>query len=189
MTDSAFHLAAANPFLPDPQQQPREYSYQPPASDPRRRPSFAPLQLPLPLRQQNLHGNGGSSSMSPTDIQPEPSTAGVGIAYGGPHPAVMQTSGHNSSLLSDLVFPKPSVEPKLTRDGQPAKRRGPKPDSKPAMTRRQELNRQAQRWVLDTAFWLEQQYVELRADDHSILGRTESARNCTSKNWRAPFSI
>ncbi|KAL4806359.1 hypothetical protein BDV18DRAFT_126417 [Aspergillus unguis] len=34
---------------------------------------------------------------------------------------------------------------KTTRDGQPAKRRGPKPDSKPALTRRQELNRQAQR--------------------------------------------
>lgn len=32
-----------------------------------------------------------------------------------------------------------------TRDGQPPKRRGPKPDSKPALTRRQELNRQAQR--------------------------------------------
>lgn len=33
-------------------------------------------------------------------------------------------------------------------DGQPAKRRGPKPDSKPAQTRRQELNRQAQRLVI-----------------------------------------
>ncbi|KAJ5675199.1 uncharacterized protein N7477_005133 [Penicillium maclennaniae] len=32
-----------------------------------------------------------------------------------------------------------------TRDGQTPKRRGPKPDSKPALTRRQELNRQAQR--------------------------------------------
>ena len=31
-------------------------------------------------------------------------------------------------------------------DGQPLKRRGPKPDSKPALTRRQELNRQAQRY-------------------------------------------
>lgn len=30
-------------------------------------------------------------------------------------------------------------------DGQPPKRRGPKPDAKPALTRRQELNRQAQR--------------------------------------------
>ncbi|KAJ5971455.1 uncharacterized protein N7479_001373 [Penicillium vulpinum] len=34
---------------------------------------------------------------------------------------------------------------KTTRDGQQPKRRGPKPDSKPALTRRQELNRQAQR--------------------------------------------
>jgi hypothetical protein len=34
---------------------------------------------------------------------------------------------------------------KKNRDGQPAKRRGPKPDAKPAVTRRQELNRQAQR--------------------------------------------
>ncbi|GAM33800.1 hypothetical protein TCE0_013r00963 [Talaromyces pinophilus] len=34
---------------------------------------------------------------------------------------------------------------KTKGDGQPAKRRGPKPDSKPALTRRQELNRQAQR--------------------------------------------
>ncbi|BDD64402.1 hypothetical protein MAP00_009227 [Monascus purpureus] len=33
----------------------------------------------------------------------------------------------------------------VTRDGKPAKRRGPKPDSKPALTRRQQLNRQAQR--------------------------------------------
>ncbi|KAJ9615347.1 hypothetical protein H2200_001422 [Cladophialophora chaetospira] len=37
------------------------------------------------------------------------------------------------------------MQKKMTRDGQPAKRRGPKPDSKPAQTRRQELNRQAQR--------------------------------------------
>jgi len=36
-------------------------------------------------------------------------------------------------------------EKKSTKDGQPPKRRGPKPDSKPALTRRQELNRQAQR--------------------------------------------
>ncbi|KAI9751656.1 MAG: hypothetical protein M4579_005961 [Chaenotheca gracillima] len=37
------------------------------------------------------------------------------------------------------------LQKKTTRDGQPPKRRGPKPDSKPATTRRQELNRQAQR--------------------------------------------
>lgn len=34
----------------------------------------------------------------------------------------------------------------LCIDGAAPKRRGPKPDSKPALTRRQELNRQAQRY-------------------------------------------
>ncbi|RJE18751.1 hypothetical protein PHISCL_08915 [Aspergillus sclerotialis] len=34
---------------------------------------------------------------------------------------------------------------RVTRDGQPPKRRGPKPDTRPAASRRQELNRQAQR--------------------------------------------
>ncbi|KAK7989041.1 hypothetical protein PG989_009356 [Apiospora arundinis] len=45
----------------------------------------------------------------------------------------------------NLGFLKTLSEKRTTRDGQPAKRRGPKPDSKPALTRRQELNRQAQR--------------------------------------------
>jgi hypothetical protein len=36
-------------------------------------------------------------------------------------------------------------EKRTTQDLHPPKRRGPKPDSKPALTRRQELNRQAQR--------------------------------------------
>ncbi|KAL2375603.1 hypothetical protein RJ035_008381 [Blastomyces gilchristii] len=44
------------------------------------------------------------------------------------------------SFLKNLTGQK-----KTTREGQPPKRRGPKPDSKPAQTRRQELNRQAQR--------------------------------------------
>jgi hypothetical protein len=45
-----------------------------------------------------------------------------------------------------LGFLKNLTEKKSARvDGQPPKRRGPKPDSKPALTRRQELNRQAQR--------------------------------------------
>lgn len=45
-----------------------------------------------------------------------------------------------------LGFLKNLTEKKNTRvDGQQPKRRGPKPDSKPALTRRQELNRQAQR--------------------------------------------
>lgn len=46
-----------------------------------------------------------------------------------------------ASLVSNKVLTSADL------DGQPAKRRGPKPDSKPALTRRQELNRQAQRYV------------------------------------------
>ncbi|KAF2636632.1 hypothetical protein P280DRAFT_146339 [Massarina eburnea CBS 473.64] len=59
-----------------------------------------------------------------------------------------QSLGNNSdskSPLSNFTFFKSLSEKKTTRDGQPPKRRGPKPDSKPALTRRQELNRQAQR--------------------------------------------
>ncbi|KAF2681840.1 hypothetical protein K458DRAFT_420221 [Lentithecium fluviatile CBS 122367] len=57
-------------------------------------------------------------------------------------------SGSNSdskSPLANFAFFKGLTEKKTTRDGQAPKRRGPKPDSKPALTRRQELNRQAQR--------------------------------------------
>ncbi|THC93025.1 hypothetical protein EYZ11_007507 [Aspergillus tanneri] len=56
---------------------------------------------------------------------------------------VMQ-SGKTSSGTDWFKF-FGSGQKKVTRDGQPAKRRGPKPDSRPALTRRQELNRQAQR--------------------------------------------
>lgn len=56
-------------------------------------------------------------------------------------------SGHDGTPQSTLNvdFIRSLAEKRVTRDGQPQKRRGPKPDSKPAMTRRQELNRQAQR--------------------------------------------
>lgn len=37
--------------------------------------------------------------------------------------------------------------PLTAADGDKPKRRGPKPDSKPPLTRKQELNRQAQRYV------------------------------------------
>ncbi|CAK7227688.1 hypothetical protein SEUCBS140593_006660 [Sporothrix eucalyptigena] len=47
--------------------------------------------------------------------------------------------------LTGLSFLKNISEKRVTRDGNPPKRRGPKPDSRPALTRRQELNRQAQR--------------------------------------------
>ncbi|KAF2277491.1 uncharacterized protein EI97DRAFT_374899 [Westerdykella ornata] len=51
----------------------------------------------------------------------------------------------SKSPLANFPFFINLTEKKTTRDGQPPKRRGPKPDSKPALTRRQELNRQAQR--------------------------------------------
>ncbi|CAI6332186.1 unnamed protein product [Periconia digitata] len=61
---------------------------------------------------------------------------------------VPDSAGSNSdskSPLTNFTFFKSLAEKKTTRDGQPPKKRGPKPDSKPALTRRQELNRQAQR--------------------------------------------
>lgn len=64
-----------------------------------------------------------------------------------PHaPGNGQEKGALNSL--NLGFLKTLTEKKITRDGQQPKRRGPKPDSKPALTRRQELNRQAQRRVV-----------------------------------------
>ncbi|KAH6610893.1 hypothetical protein Trco_000913 [Trichoderma cornu-damae] len=57
------------------------------------------------------------------------------------------TEGTEKGVLSslNLNFFKSLSDKKVTRTGNPPKRRGPKPDSKPALTRRQELNRQAQR--------------------------------------------
>ncbi|PYH43876.1 protein flbB [Aspergillus saccharolyticus JOP 1030-1] len=56
-----------------------------------------------------------------------------------------QSGSRPSTIGADFLKFFGGTQKKITRDGQPAKRRGPKPDSKPAMTRRQELNRQAQR--------------------------------------------
>lgn len=49
------------------------------------------------------------------------------------------SSGPDLSILQTLA------DKRTTREGNPPKKRGPKPNSKPALTRRQELNRQAQR--------------------------------------------
>lgn len=62
-----------------------------------------------------------------------------------PPPGGGQDKGGLGSM--NLGFLKTLTEKKTTRDGQTPKRRGPKPDSKPALTRRQELNRQAQRYM------------------------------------------
>ncbi|EGP91539.1 uncharacterized protein MYCGRDRAFT_66896 [Zymoseptoria tritici IPO323] len=73
---------------------------------------------------------------------------GLSMSDGMSHDVGYDTNppGSDRSPLHDLGFYKNiTPEQKQTKDGQPAKRRGPKPDSKPALTRRQELNRQAQR--------------------------------------------
>jgi hypothetical protein len=98
------------------------------------------------------------SSASPVDQYGN--NVGGGSGYGSG-----QSDGGKSPLSMSLGFLKTLTEKKNTRgallpgdfvlytdyctvDGQPPKRRGPKPDSKPALTRRQELNRQAQRYVV-----------------------------------------
>ncbi|TLS24672.1 hypothetical protein PpBr36_08807, partial [Pyricularia pennisetigena] len=55
--------------------------------------------------------------------------------------------GQDKSPLSSMPssFLKTLTEKRTKSDAPAPKRRGPKPDSKPALTRRQELNRQAQR--------------------------------------------
>lgn len=71
----------------------------------------------------------GGRSRAPTDYS----------GYAGQAP-VEEARSPLSNILKNI-----STTQKQTKDGQPQKRRGPKPDSKPALTRRQELNRQAQR--------------------------------------------
>lgn len=81
-----------------------------------------------------------SSSLSPN--------AASQSSFGGGSPAAASAPGEDKSPLDslNLGFLKNLTDKRTTtRDGQPPKRRGPKPDSKPALTRRQELNRQAQR--------------------------------------------
>ncbi|QIW97067.1 hypothetical protein AMS68_002585 [Peltaster fructicola] len=62
------------------------------------------------------------------------------------HGRELELPEHDESPLAQMGFLKDfNAEKKQTKDGAQPKRRGPKPDSKPALTRRQELNRQAQR--------------------------------------------
>lgn len=60
---------------------------------------------------------------------------------------VVASSEDDNAAASTLDpdFFKSLTDKRTTRDGNPPKKRGPKPNSKPALTRRQELNRQAQR--------------------------------------------
>lgn len=89
-----------------------------------------------PTDVANSAGNGSTSATS--DRSP---TGNVSF-FKSLNPDKKQTKG---TLPSSSWSSCPTTD-KLA-DGQLPKRRGPKPDSKPALTRRQELNRQAQRQV------------------------------------------
>ncbi|KAH7218262.1 hypothetical protein DER44DRAFT_20650 [Fusarium oxysporum] len=63
-----------------------------------------------------------------------------------PDRVVVSSEDDNTAASAlDPDFYKSLTDKRTTRDGNPPKKRGPKPNSKPALTRRQELNRQAQR--------------------------------------------
>ncbi|KAF7196502.1 AP-1-like transcription factor [Pseudocercospora fuligena] len=72
----------------------------------------------------------------------------------------------------------------VSYDGQPPKRRGPKPDSKPALTRRQELNRQAQRTHRERKEMyikaLEQEVLRLK----EMFAQSERERNAFAEENR-----
>ncbi|KAI4148879.1 MAG: hypothetical protein LQ340_004893 [Diploschistes diacapsis] len=78
------------------------------------------------------------SNMGQADLQAE----------GRPGPSTEPSSNSSRSPLSRLglgFLESLGEGKKANREGQTPKKRGPKRDSKPALTRRQELNRQAQR--------------------------------------------
>ncbi|PHH87857.1 hypothetical protein CDD83_8310 [Cordyceps sp. RAO-2017] len=79
-----------------------------------------------------------ASSLSPEQY-------GSHQSQGSPEAAALGGQDKNNPSPLNLGFFKSLADKRATRDGNPPKRRGPKPDSKPALTRRQELNRQAQR--------------------------------------------
>ncbi|KAK4945249.1 hypothetical protein LTR10_015408 [Elasticomyces elasticus] len=75
----------------------------------------------------------------------QPSPDEMDPRWNGQDYAYDDGSGDTRTPMMGFLKGFSGIQKRITRDGQPAKRRGPKPDSKPAQTRRQELNRQAQR--------------------------------------------
>ncbi|KAH6878979.1 hypothetical protein BKA58DRAFT_436664 [Alternaria rosae] len=104
-------------------------------------PSGAAIEYPSPAASRRASECFSEASMSSSRRGSLP-----GFASDMESTGQWQSVGSESkSPLAQFGFFKSLTDKKTTRDGQPPKRRGPKPDSKPALTRRQELNRQAQR--------------------------------------------
>ncbi|RYP17247.1 hypothetical protein DL765_004632 [Monosporascus sp. GIB2] len=108
-----------------------------------------------------------------------------------------QDKGPLSSL--NLSFLKSLNEKKSTRDGNPPKRRGPKPDSKPALTRRQELNRQAQRThrerkelyikaLEDEVFRLKEIYSNVAQDKEKLAEENRQLKGLLHQTGASPIS-
>ncbi|RYP03154.1 hypothetical protein DL764_005361 [Monosporascus ibericus] len=108
-----------------------------------------------------------------------------------------QDKGPLSSLK--LSFLKSLNEKKSTRDGNPPKRRGPKPDSKPALTRRQELNRQAQRThrerkelyikaLEDEVFRLKEIYSNVAQDKEKLAEENRELKGLLHQTGTPPIS-
>ncbi|KAG8629005.1 hypothetical protein KVT40_002870 [Elsinoe batatas] len=90
--------------------------------------------------------------------------------YGGQVPTDVEARSPITNMLRNIGN---NSGTKQTKDGQPQKRRGPKPDSKPALTRRQELNRQAQRTHRER----KEQYI--KALEEQVLKLKELYTNVT----------
>ncbi|KAI0818204.1 hypothetical protein GGR55DRAFT_62519 [Xylaria sp. FL0064] len=117
-----------------------------------------------------------------------------------PH-ATHGTSNDKSPLSSlNLNFLKTLSEKRTTRDGNPPKRRGPKPDSKPALTRRQELNRQAQRThrerkelyikaLEDEVLRLKEVFSNVSQDKDKLAEENRQLRNLLHQNGIAASGV
>lgn len=143
MADSVLRVAVAACSYPSNRYQHSYHRYTPqPPQALRHSQGFKHL---APALEHRPLPNMASSSMSPPNIKNEYGGVGTGIAYGAQPSHDQVPSSHDENNPLGLGLVNNLTEKRLTRDGQPTRRRGPKPDSKPALTRRQELNRQAQR--------------------------------------------
>ncbi|KAI8632286.1 hypothetical protein F5Y19DRAFT_358410 [Xylariaceae sp. FL1651] len=110
-----------------------------------------------------------------------------------PHAAHGNPNDKSPLSSLNLNFLKTLSEKRTTRDGNPPKRRGPKPDSKPALTRRQELNRQAQRThrerkelyikaLEDEVLRLKEVYSNVSQDKDKLAEENRQLRNLLHQN-------
>jgi hypothetical protein len=103
------------------------------------------------------------------------------------------TAAATTTSSLNLNFLKTLTDKRTTRDGNPPKRRGPKPDSKPALTRRQELNRQAQRThrerkelyikaLEDEVLRLKEIFSNVSQDKEKLAAENKQLKNALAQN-------